>query len=88
MDFDDFARQFRHRTAARLVEFEKTLAKAQEELEKSAKNAARQHDNQHHNAVDRVQVNQPPGVRKSPGRREVPGPNAAAGQIKSVLRRG
>lgn len=41
VDFDDFAQQFRERTAARLLEFEQRLAKAQAELEKSAEQAAR-----------------------------------------------
>jgi len=35
-DFAEFAQGFRERTAKRLLEFEKTLAKAQDELEKSA----------------------------------------------------
>ncbi|MDO5031265.1 hypothetical protein [Corynebacterium sp.] len=39
-DFDEFARGFRQRTAARLLEFEKAMAKAQEDLEKSAQRAA------------------------------------------------
>ena len=34
-DFAEFAQGFRERTAKRLLEFEKTLAKAQDELEKS-----------------------------------------------------
>lgn len=35
MEFDDFVRQFRERTAQRMVEFEKALAKAQADMEKS-----------------------------------------------------
>ena len=42
MDFEDFARQFRKRAAARLSEFEETLEKAQRDLEKSAEKAAAQ----------------------------------------------
>lgn len=42
MDFEDFAEQFRKRTAERLIEFEKTLEKAQREMEQGAKNAAAQ----------------------------------------------
>lgn len=38
-DFAEFAQGFRERTAKRLLEFEKTLAKAQDELEKSADKA-------------------------------------------------
>lgn len=40
MDFEDFAEQFRRRTARRLVEFEKTLEKAQRDMEKAATRAA------------------------------------------------
>lgn len=39
MDFDEFARSFRERTAQRMLEFEKTLSKAQDDLEKSAREA-------------------------------------------------
>lgn len=42
MDFEDFAQQFRKRAAERLTEFEKTLEKAQRDLEKSAGRAAAQ----------------------------------------------
>lgn len=42
MDFEDFAQQFRKRAAERLTEFEKTLEKAQRDLEKSAERAAAQ----------------------------------------------
>ena len=38
-DFAEFAQGFRERTAKRLLEFEKALAKAQDELEKSADKA-------------------------------------------------
>ncbi|WP_018021231.1 hypothetical protein [Corynebacterium doosanense] len=35
-DFDEFARQFRRRTAARMLEFEATMDKIQRDVEKSA----------------------------------------------------
>lgn len=39
MEFDEFVRQFRERTAQRMVEFEKALAKAQAEMEQPGKTA-------------------------------------------------
>lgn len=41
-EFEDFARGFRERTEQRLLQFEKALAKAQDELEKSAEKATEQ----------------------------------------------
>lgn len=35
LEFDEFVRQFRERTAQRMVEFEKALAKAQTDMEKT-----------------------------------------------------
>lgn len=35
LEFDEFVRQFRERTAQRMVEFEKALAKAQADMEKT-----------------------------------------------------
>ncbi|WJY62566.1 hypothetical protein CATRI_02305 [Corynebacterium atrinae] len=46
MDFEEFSRQFRERTAQRMVEFEKALARAQERVEKSVeapKQVVKQH---------------------------------------------
>lgn len=40
MDFDEFARGFRERTAARLLEFEQVLEKAEKDLEREAKRFA------------------------------------------------
>ncbi|AWB81298.1 hypothetical protein C3B44_02170 [Corynebacterium yudongzhengii] len=41
-DFEEFARQFRQRTAARMLEFEKNLQKVQEDVENNvARSAAR-----------------------------------------------
>lgn len=79
MDFDEFARAFRERTAARLLEFEKTMSKAQEDMEKAAKQAAQ--DAQSATVQRRSHLS---GARatQNPARRNVPG------QVKSVLRRG
>ncbi len=81
-DFDEFARGFRERTAARLLEFEKAMAKAQDELEKSAQRAAQ---TQSH----------PDPQRRSPAARGVghsqsqgQGRGRPRGQVQSVLRRG
>lgn len=41
-DFEEFAMQFRRRTAARLLEFEKNLDKAQRAVEQSAMHSAAQ----------------------------------------------
>lgn len=43
MDFDEFARGFRERTAARLLEFEQVLEKAEKDLEREAKRLAAGH---------------------------------------------
>lgn len=43
MDFDEFARGFRERTAARLLEFEQVLEKAEKDLEREAKRFASGH---------------------------------------------
>ncbi|MGP5496652.1 hypothetical protein [Corynebacterium flavescens] len=56
-DFEAFARGFRERTSARLLEFEKALAQAQEQLEKSASAAARQ-------APEPAQAPHSPAVRR------------------------
>lgn len=85
MDFDAFAQQFRQRTAARMLEFEKALAKAQDELEKSAENAARSaQPRMPHGAHSEL------GVAGIENRRYPASPvqPRATGQVKSVLRRG
>lgn len=79
-DFDEFARGFRERTAARLLEFEKAMAKAQDDLEKSAQRAAQAQN-----------TNTAPG--RTPASRSVqPNPRVSRGrprgQVQSVLRRG
>lgn len=79
-DFDEFARGFRERTAARLLEFEKVMVKAQEDLEKSAQRAAQA---QTHST----------GQRSSQPSRPAPGSRGQSrgrtrGQVQSVLRRG
>lgn len=74
MDFDEFARGFRERTAARLVEFEKTLGKAQADLEKAAKQAAAE-------ARGVGEASDSKGDQQTPKRKRT------SGQVKSVLRR-
>ena len=74
VDFDEFARQFRERTAARLLEFEKTLAQAQAELEETAKNPRPE--------VPRQRV-----VMDGSEKPKAPPRGGTSGQVKSVLRR-
>lgn len=78
-DFDEFARGFRERTAARLLEFEKAMAKAQDELEKSAQRAA-----QAQSHPDPQRRSPAVGHSQSQGQ----GRGRPRGQVQSVLRRG
>lgn len=83
-DFAEFAQGFRERTAKRLLEFEKTLAKAQDELEKSA-DKAMQEARWEKGQVGRRQAAAVPRPRygAAPARSR-----NASGQVQSVLRRG
>lgn len=90
-DFDEFARQFRQRTAARLLEFERTLAKAQEDLEKAADNAKNQASAEVKAAGKTPRTSAArPGAPARLGREErrKPQRTSVPGQVKSVLRRG
>ena len=80
MDFDEFARGFRERTAARLVEFEKTLGKAQDEVEKAAQQAAKE-------AAGGGAMGASGKAREAEDR-QTPPRRRTTGQVKSVLRRG
>ena len=79
-DFDEFARGFRERTAARLLEFEKAMAKAQDDLEKSAQRAAQAQN------TDRAPWRAPASRSEQPNPRVSRG--RPRGQVQSVLRRG
>ncbi|WP_165241062.1 hypothetical protein [Corynebacterium lizhenjunii] len=87
MDFEEFARSFRQRTASRLIEFEHSLAKAQADIEKAAREARAQQG--------RSQVG-PQGASASPGKegygqQTACHPRQQVGQsrqVKSVFRRG
>ena len=81
-DFDEFARGFRERTAARLLEFEKAMAKAQDELEKSAQRAAQ--TQVHPDPQRRIPAARGVGHGQSQGQ----GQGRPRGQVQSVLRRG
>lgn len=89
-DFAEFAQGFRQRTARRMLEFEKSLAKAQDELEKSTAKAVQQAKNEQRGGRDGDAV----GHRQAAAgtwRRNSAAPtrvNNASGQVKSVLRRG
>ena len=89
-DFAEFAQGFRERTARRMLEFEKSLAKAQDELEKSTTKAVQQAKNEQRGGRDGDAV----GHRQAAAgtwRRNSAAPtrvNNASGQVKSVLRRG
>lgn len=79
MEFEEFVQQFRERTAQRMVEFEKALAKAQAEMEKN--NTAAPGQRQRHQKP--VAPHPPlPTQRKTPGwgRRTV-------GPIQGVLKK-
>lgn len=80
-DFDEFARGFRERTAARLLEFEKVMAKAQEDLEKSAQRATQAQT--HAERQGRSTASR--GVMH--GQSQGQGQNRPRGQVQSVLRR-
>ena len=84
-DFAEFAQGFRERTAKRLLEFEKTLAKAQDELEKSADKAMQEARREEEGQVGRRQAAAVPRPRygAAPARSR-----KASGQVQSVLRRG
>ena len=89
-DFAEFAQGFRERTARRMLEFEKSLAKAQDELEKSTAKAVQQAKNEQHggregDAVGHRQAAAGTWRRNSAAPTRV---NNASGQVKSVLRRG
>lgn len=79
MEFEEFVQQFRERTAQRMVEFEKALAKAQTEMEKNSTASAGQRK-----ARQVPMVPHPPlsSQRKTPGwgRRTV-------GPIQGVLKK-
>ena len=81
-DFDEFARGFRERTAARLLEFEKAMAKAQDELEKSAQRAAQAQS--HSEPQRRNPVSRGGAQDQTQGQ----GRGRPRGQVQSVLRRG
>lgn len=83
-DFDEFARGFRERTAARLLEFEKAMAKAQDELEKSAQRAAQAQA--HANAPHTHTPGRNPESRGVP-HSQAQGRGRPRGQVQSVLRR-
>lgn len=87
MDFDEFARGFRERTAARLLEFEQVLEKAEKDLESEAKRFAAAPRSGPAPAHRVHNVGAPAGapagvpVHPTQGRRP-------AGKIRSVLRGG
>ncbi|MER0079531.1 hypothetical protein ABRP87_06160 [Corynebacterium sp. KPL2830] len=95
-DFAEFAQGFRERTARRMLEFEKSLAKAQDELEKSTAKAVQQAKNEQHGGRDGNAVGHRQAAAGTWRRGGRSGQNAAAptrvnnasGQVKSVLRRG
>ncbi len=97
-EFAEFARGFRERTAARLLEFEKAMAKAQDELEKSAEKAtARAHmakqspqSQTERRHLGQGQVAQNPAAQRYIGTSGQDSSSSRRGnrQVKSVLRRG
>lgn len=90
-DFEAFAREFRQRTTARLLQFEKALAQAQDELEKSATTAAQQ--DRPARSAQQPQTEPTSATRTGRSRQAVPSQHKAParrggpGQVKSVLRR-
>ena len=89
-DFAEFAQGFRERTARRMLEFEKSLAKAQDELEKSTAKAVQQAKNEQRGGRDGDAVGHRQAVAGT-WRRNSAAPtrvNNASEQVKSVLRRG
>ncbi len=98
MDFEEFARGFRARTAQRMLDFEKSLAKAQEDLEKGAREAHRQVRQQGPGATGSAGAGSPQvpsssggrgydGFGRHDGHNSAPAHPQAPGQVKSVLRR-
>lgn len=80
MEFDEFVKQFRERTAQRMVEFEKALAKAQAEMERQEGKSVSGHRKGHSAPL-------PPNpmmsqTRKTPGRGR-----RGAGPIQGVLKK-
>ena len=84
-DFAEFAQGFRERTAKRLLEFEKTLAKAQDELEKSADKAMQEARREERQVGRRQAAMSRPRYGAAPARSRN---RNASGQVQSVLRRG
>lgn len=94
-DFDEFLVQFRRRTTARLLEFEKALEKAQRETENAVAN---RHNASTANRVttkpiaiaqpaqhqQRVQAESEGSIKKTPPARVNAG---RTGQVRSVLRK-
>lgn len=84
LEFDDFVRQFRERTAQRMVEFEKALAKAQEDMAKApraGKSAGQKTTGRFPEASDQ-HVSTPVGVKKSPARHR-----RKTGPVQGVLKK-
>ncbi len=81
MEFEEFARQFRERTAQRMVDFEKALARAQHRMERATE--AEQGRNRGRQPV----AGQPTPVVR-PRRRPAPAPGHGHGQVQGILRRG
>lgn len=92
MSFEDFARGFRERTTQRLIEFENTLARAQEDVERAAQQARqkavqqsaqkREHES-YQSAAQTMAGNRAQGF----GHANAPTRHNAQGQVRSVLRR-
>lgn len=84
LEFDDFVRQFRERTAQRMVEFEKALAKAQEDMAKTpraGKSAGQKSAVRLPESSDQ-HVSRPVGVQKSPARHR-----RKTGPVQGVLKK-
>lgn len=73
MEFEEFARQFRARTAQRMLDFEAALARAQQRMERATGPGG-------HASTQAGQEKIPETSRRS---RHAPGP----GQVQGVLRR-
>ncbi|APT93198.1 hypothetical protein CPHO_10200 [Corynebacterium phocae] len=89
VDFDEFARAFRDRTAQRMVDFERTLAKAQSDVEKAAENARNQMGGEHRTPGTGYGTGQHTlrGQSQGSAHAQAPAYGGMPGQIRSVLRR-
>lgn len=91
VDFDEFSRGFRERTAQRMLDFEKTLAKAQLDIERAAQEAREKLTREGAGGIGKHPMAAHPEPRGygsvHGGDGKAPRHGGGTGQVRSVLRR-